>query len=169
LPVRCPAAVLVLLGTLAACGLQPAFLSYPPQTRGNKVDPDAVAQLVPGTSTRTDVRSLLGSPTAPGAFDDNQWIYISEVTRPVIGGTNEVNKQQVYVLSFDEKGMLTGVSHKSLKDTLPVQVVSRITPSPGSEPSFMQELLGNVGKFSPGAGALGGSGGQGSSTNPGNF
>ncbi len=138
--------------------------------RGNKVDPEAIAQLVPGTSTRNDVRSLIGSPTAPGAFNDNQWIYIGEVTTPVIAGTNKVDDQQIYVLSFDQSGVLTGISHKSMKDSMPVQVVSRTTPSPGSEPSFMQMLLGNVGKFSPGGAALGSGGtGQGTSTNPGNF
>jgi len=51
-------------------------------------------------------------------------------------------------------------------------VVSRATPSPGSEASFIQQLLGNVGKFSTG-GVPGGSGGartpggSGASSSPG--
>jgi len=156
------------LVALLGCGLQPAFLSYPPQVRGNKIDPDALAQLVPGTSTRSDVRDAIGSPTASATFDDNQWIYISEVTTPVIGGTNEVHQQQVYVMNFDQNGVLQNIQHKSLKDSMPVTVAARTTPSPGSEASFMQQLLGNVGRFN--SGALGGaSGGQGSATNPGNF
>lgn len=165
---RLRGAALLLALAVSGCAVpMPQFLSFPPQIRGNKVDADAVAQLVPGTSTRTDVSSLLGSPTAHATFDDNQWIYISEVTTPVIGGTNVVHSQQVYVLSFDQNGVLQGVEHRTMNDSLPVAVVARTTPSPGSSASFMQQLLGNVGKFSPGGAP--GSGEQGGGTNPGNF
>jgi outer membrane protein assembly factor BamE (lipoprotein component of BamABCDE complex) len=173
-PARLPTIVLLAALSacaLSACGLQPAFLSYPPQVRGNKVDPDALAQLVPGTSTRADVRSLIGSPTAPATFNDNQWIYISEVTTPVIGGTNDVHSQQVYVMNFGQNGVLESIEHKSLRDSMPVEVVSRTTPSPGSSASFMQQLLGNVGKIAPAGSPIAGgdTGAQGSATNPGNF
>jgi outer membrane protein assembly factor BamE (lipoprotein component of BamABCDE complex) len=133
---------------LAGCGM-PAFMSFPPQVRGNKVDDTVLAQLVPGTSTRTDVTALIGSPTARATFDDNTWLYIGEVTKPVIGATNAVLDQQVVVLTFDEKGVLRDIAHKSQQDSVPVAVVSRATPAPGNETTFMQELLGNMGKFSP--------------------
>jgi hypothetical protein len=43
---------------------------------------------------------------------------------------------------------------------LPVTVVARTTPSPGTEASFMQQLLGNIGRFNPaGAGPTGGGAG----------
>ena len=159
-----PAAVLAL--SLGACSM-PAFMSFAPQLRGHKVDQDAVAQLVPGTTTRTDVTALLGSPTARATFDDNQWIYISEVTTPVIAGTNDVHSQQVYLLTFNQNGVLESVEHKTKKDGLPVSVVARTTPTPGSSATFMQQLLGNIGKVGPGA--LSQTGEQGSATNPGNF
>jgi len=158
-----PAAALAAL--LSGCAM-PDFLSYPPQVRGNKVDAEELAQLVPGTSTRQDVTALLGSPTAHATFDDNTWIYIAQITRPVIGGFQGVEDQQVTVLTFDAKGVLTGIQKKTLADSMPVDVVARTTPSPGTEASILQQLLGNVGRFSP---APTSSGGQGSSTNPGNF
>ncbi len=168
-PLRLLPALLLAAGLAAALGgcEMPGFLSFAPQQRGIRVQPDELAQLVPGTSTRADVTALIGSPTAHATFDDNQWIYISEVTTPIIGGTNGVDNQQVYVMSFDQSGVLQRIQHKTMKDSLPVDVVARTTPSPGSNASFMQQLLGNVGKFSP-AGP-GGSGAQGTSTNPGNF
>jgi outer membrane protein assembly factor BamE (lipoprotein component of BamABCDE complex) len=157
---------LLLVAPLAACD-PPDFLSYPPQVRGNKVDPDQVKELVPGTSTRQDVTALIGSPTAKATFDDNTWLYIGEVTKPVIGGTQAVEEQQVYVLTFDQSGVLRGIQKKTGADSMPVDVVSRTTPSPGSEASFMQQLLGNVGRFN----AVGNNqaGKQGGATNPGNF
>ncbi len=135
-----------------------------PQIRGNHVDADALKALTVGVTTRSDVTSLLGSPTAQGSFDDNTWIYIGEVTQPRIGRVQGVNSQDVVELTFDQSGVLRGLRHLSLKDSEPVTVVQRTTPSPGSESTFMQQLLGNVGRFSAGP-ALGGdsSGGAGSS------
>lgn len=162
-------AAAAVLGTVGGCGTHDLF-SFPDQVRGNKIDPDELSQLVVGTSTRQDASALLGSPTTKGTFDDNTWIYISEVTHPVIGGTQGVQDQHAYVLTFDDKGVLRGVEKRSMQDAQPVNVVSRTTPSPGTEASFMQQLLGNVGRFGT-APALGPStqGLPGTSTNPGNF
>jgi outer membrane protein assembly factor BamE (lipoprotein component of BamABCDE complex) len=137
-----------LLLPLGACNTYGLF-SFPPQARGEQVDPDDIAQLVPGTSTRKDVNALLGTPTAKAPFDDNTWIYVSQITRPVIAGTQSVRNQHVYALTFDANGVLRNVVQKDKADGLPVQVVSRTTPSPGSEASFMQQLIGNIGRFNP--------------------
>ena len=151
--------------SVTGCGL-PAFMSFPQQTRGNALDPDAVKQLVPGTTGRKDAEALLGSPTTRASFDDNTWIYISEHTKPVIGGTNEVRRQDVYLLMFNDAGVLQAVDHRTDKDSQDVTVVDRVTPSPGNSAGFLSQLLGNVGKFSPGGAETTQ---QGSSTRPGNF
>jgi len=132
---------------LAACSL---FIP-PSVVRGNKVDVDELKQLVPGTTTQADATSLLGSPTAKGSFDPNSWFYISELTRPVIGGTQGVEQQAVVMLTFNSQGVLQQVQTLNQRDALSVPIVSRTTPSPGTEASFLQQLLGNVGRFSPGA------------------
>jgi outer membrane protein assembly factor BamE (lipoprotein component of BamABCDE complex) len=149
---------MLLLATLAGCSM-PAFLSQAPQARGNTVDVADLKQLVPGTSTRSDVTTLLGSPTAKATFDDNTWLYIGEVTRPVIGGTQSVLDQQVVALTFDDKGVLRSITRKTADDALPVGMASGATPSPGSEATVMQQLLGNVGRFNP-IGAAGPSAGS---------
>jgi outer membrane protein assembly factor BamE (lipoprotein component of BamABCDE complex) len=154
--------------TLSACESMPAFMRFPPQVRGNKVDEEVLSQLVPGTSTRADVTALIGSPTAKATFDDNTWLYIGEVTRPVIAATNTVLEQQVILLTFDGGGVLRDIARKSQGDAVPVTVVSRATPAPGNEASILQQLLGNVGKFSPTPTDTGRTK-QGGATNPGNF
>lgn len=136
---------LFLLG-LSAC----SAIDAPHQLRGNRVDADLIKELVPGTSTRADATSLLGSPSARGSFDDNTWIYISETTRTRVGRLPGVTAQEVTMLTFDQAGVLRDVKHLNQDDGRDVSVVSRATPSPGSEASFMQQLLGNVGKFSTG-------------------
>lgn len=148
-----PLALLIAI-SLGACSV----VETPRTFRGNKIDPDQLKELVVGTSTKKDVTSLIGSPSAHGAFDDNKWLYISETTRTRIGRTPGILAQNVTVLTFDEGGVLRQVGERGLEDSRPVDVVSRTTPSPGSEASFMQQLLGNVGKFSTGALPGGGSG-----------
>jgi outer membrane protein assembly factor BamE (lipoprotein component of BamABCDE complex) len=130
---------------LSSCG----WLMPPPQVRGNKVDPEQLKELTPGISSKADVTAVIGSPTARGTFDDNTWIYISELTQPRIGRTLGELDQNVVVLNFDDKGVLQTVQKLAKDDGLPVSVVARTTPSPGTEASFMQQLLGNIGRFNP--------------------
>lgn len=147
--------VLLAAAPLAGCDTT-GFLSHPIQARGNRIDPDQLAQLVAGTSTRADALALMGSPTARATFDDNTWLYISEMTKPVIGATNRVADQQVVALVFDPAGVLRRIDLKGAEDAVAVDVATRTTPTPGNETSFLQQLLGNVGRFNPG-GPLGGS------------
>ena len=154
------AAPLLLGAMVSGCSLVEA----PKQLRGNRVDADQIKELVPGTSTRADATSLLGSPTAKATFDDNTWIYIGEVTRTRVGRAPGILQQDVVVLNFDQGGVLRGVKRLNQEDSRNVAVVSRSTPSPGSEASFMQQLLGNVGKFNAGGlGASSSPGGSGAS------
>ena len=115
--------------------------------RGNKVDAEQLKELVPGTSTRADVTALIGSPTAKATFDDNTWMYVSEVTRPRVGRTPGVLSQNVVVLNFDDQGVLRDVKKLGQDESVPVSIVARTTPSPGTEASFLQQLFGNIGRF----------------------
>jgi outer membrane protein assembly factor BamE (lipoprotein component of BamABCDE complex) len=124
-----------------------SFIEAKPQLRGNRVDADQLKELVPGTSTRADVTALIGSPTAKATFDDNTWLYISEVTRPRIASVQGVLSQDVIVLNFNEQGVLQDVKKLNQDDSVPVSVVARSTPSPGTEASFLQQLFGNIGRF----------------------
>jgi outer membrane protein assembly factor BamE (lipoprotein component of BamABCDE complex) len=139
----------------SACSLLPA-----PQTRGNKMEPDQLAQLVIGTSTRSDVTVLVGTPTQKAAFDEDTWIYVTETTRARLGQTLGILDQQAVTLTFDKLGILRKVKKVDLPGSETALFASRNTPSPGTEASFMQQLLGNIGKFNAlGAGPTSAGGG----------
>jgi outer membrane protein assembly factor BamE (lipoprotein component of BamABCDE complex) len=140
------AALAALLLLLAGC----SFFQAPSQVRGNRIDPDDLKELVTGTSTKADATALLGTPTARATFDQNRWLYISEVTRPRIGRVQGILSQNVVVLTFNDQGVLQNVEQLNQSDSLPVSISSRATPSPGTEASFLQQLFGNVGRFSAG-------------------
>lgn len=134
------------------------WLSQTPTVRGNHVDTDAMKQLIPGTSTKADVTALIGSPTAHATFDDNTWLYIGERTQPRIGQTLKVLTQQVVALTFTDQGVLRRIEVADQDSSLPVTVIARTTPSPGTEANFFQELLGNIGRYTPGVGTGAGTG-----------
>jgi outer membrane protein assembly factor BamE (lipoprotein component of BamABCDE complex) len=148
---------------LSSCGwLMPA-----PQVRGNKIDPESMKELTPGTSTKADVSAVIGSPTARDTFDDNTWLYISEVTQQRIGRTLGELQQDVVVMTFDDKGVLKTIGKLGKDDSMPVAVIARTTASPGTEASFMQQLLGNIGRYNPMGGMVPGSSGATSGGAPG--
>ncbi|RYY16192.1 MAG: outer membrane protein assembly factor BamE [Alphaproteobacteria bacterium] len=136
----------MLLLSMSACSL----VQTPRILHGNRIDPDQLKELVPGVSTKKDVSSLVGSPTTRATFDDNEWIYISETNYSRIGRLPGIMKQDVTVMSFTPNGTLKGVKTLTQEDARDISVASGATPSPGSEASFLQQLLGNVGKYSVG-------------------
>jgi len=148
---------------LVSCLLVSAcsYLEPPPQVRGNKVDPESLKELSIGTSTKADVTAVIGSPTARATFDDNTWLYIMEMTQIRVGQTLGDVDQKVVILSFDGQGTLRDIQERGRDDGYQVSVISRTTPSPGTEASFLQQLLGNVGRFNAtGAGGPRGGGGN---------
>lgn len=145
-----------------------SWVAQAPQVRGNRIDAALLKELTPGTSTRGDATALLGSPTAKATFDDNQWIYIGEMTRPVIASTQSVLKQEVVMLTFNDQGVLQTINRLDQKDAYPVQVVARATPSPGSDASILQQLFGNIGRFNPGGIGATGAAASGASIGGGN-
>jgi outer membrane protein assembly factor BamE (lipoprotein component of BamABCDE complex) len=169
-PISYPRPRWALVAALAACIAVSgcSWLMPPPQVRGNRVDADQLKELVPGTSTRADVTALIGSPTARATFDDNTWLYVSEVTQPRIGATLAVLEQQVTVLTFNDQGVLKDIRDVPKDEGEPLRMVSRTTPSPGTEASFFQQLFGNIGRFNAaGAPTPGGTSGPGGSTSAG--
>ncbi len=143
------AAALGAMLLLAGC----AWLAPPPVVRGNHPEADQLKELTPGTSTRQDVTALIGSPTAHATFDDNTWLYIGERTQKRVGEVPAVVTQQVVVITFNDAGVLQHIDTKDKADALPVSVIARTTPSPGTEANFFQQLFGNIGRFVPGGAA----------------
>lgn len=142
---RC-GAVFTIVALLGGCSLFEA----PRDTRGALFDPELVKELVPGVQTRRDVLALLGTPTLTPAFDDLNWYYVGGITRTRIARHEAVVEQDVIAIRFALDGTVERVDQLSLADAQNVQLVSRETPTPGTELNVLQQLFGNIGRFSPG-------------------
>ncbi len=116
-------------------------------TRGNLPPPDAIAQLSVGEQTQQDVRNLLGTPAATAIFDDGTWYYISGHTTQYAFYPNYELDRTVYVIAFDERGILKDVRKLGLEDGRSVAIASRETPTKGREYGVLEQLLGNIGRI----------------------
>ena len=166
------------VAALAALLLLPGcvIFSDQPHYRGIAVTQHDLNELTPGISSQADAQAVLGPPTVQEVFDNNNWIYISQVTKMRIGQTEGVKQQHVVVLNFDNNGVLQGVSQKDLNNAIQVAMDPKQTPVPGGKAGLVQQLIGGVGSYNPlgsandtsatgasglgaGAGGLGGGGG----------
>ena len=131
------------LGTLGGCG-------FPVNDRGNLPKADLLAQIKPGVTDKNSVKALLGTPSSVAAFDGDTWYYISKEERQIAFLRPQVMNQQVYVIHFDDKGTVTEVSHKGLDAAQAMTPNPDATPAPGREFTFLEQLIGNFGKFNSG-------------------
>ncbi len=152
-----PGALLVLNG----CGL----FADAPHYRGIAVSAHDLGELTPGISSQADAQALLGPPTFEEQFDNNNWVYVSQVTKMRIGNTEGVSQQHVVTLSFDASGKLQKITQKDLGNAVRVAMDPAKTPVPGGTASVIQQLIGGVGSYNPlgatSAGGLGSSAGAG--------
>lgn len=144
----CAAAIAASVLTLAGC-------ADPPDQRGNLPDTQALAQIKPGVTDKATVTRLLGSPSSIAEFNADTWYYISQRTKSVAFFKPELLDQQVVAVDFNQDGLVRDVRHRGMEDRQIVAPNPNATPAPGREFSFIEQLLGNFGKFGGSAGANG--------------
>src|SRR5579883_176834 len=142
-------APLLLVGTLVgAVGPLLASCETIVDQRGFAPTPGSVEKLEVGTQSREDVVRLIGSPSAVATFNPNVWYYISQKQETWAFMKAHVIDQKVLQLTFNEAGRLQSIKNYDLADAQDITMVSRITPTAGKELTVLEQIMGNVGKFS---------------------
>jgi outer membrane protein assembly factor BamE (lipoprotein component of BamABCDE complex) len=129
--------ILSLSAVLVAC--EPVVAS-----RGNILDPDNLAQIQPGSTTREEVATKLGTPTEISTFDDKIWYYVGRETEQYSFLNPKVLKQQAVEIDFNDSGVVTGVHNLDLSKAGDITPVSRTTPTFGHDNTFLRQLLGDL-------------------------
>lgn len=119
-----------------------------PDIRGFAPAPGAVDKLEVNTQSREDVQRLIGSPSAVATFNPNTWYYISEKQNYWGPSKPWISEQNVIQITFNESGRVQNIKYYDLKDAENITMVSRVTPTSGKELTVLEQILGNVGKFS---------------------
>ena len=130
-----------ILLSLAACA--PIVRSH-----GNIVTDDQLSQIHPGVSQQADVAAILGTPSAGGTFDPNQWYYIGQVTEKTAFFAPEVVERKVLRITFDQAtGNVSKIEQLDKDAGQNVDLVARTTPTSGHDLGMMEQVLGNIGRF----------------------
>ena len=115
--------------------------------RGNQPSASQLAEIKPGTTDKATVTRLLGSPSTVANFDTTTWYYISQKTEELAFFKPEVRDPEIIAVNFDKDGVVTDVQKLNKKVPRNIEPVARTTPAPGKELSFIEQLLGNFGRF----------------------
>lgn len=112
--------------------------------RGNMLEPEKMAQIKVGESTREDVASKLGTPTQVSTFDENIWYYFGASTEQYSFFYPEVIEQKTVEIKFNDQGIVTAMNQLDPSAAQDIDPVSRSTPTYGHEMTFVEQLVGNL-------------------------
>src|ERR1700730_12774405 len=92
---------------LAASGI--AACSPTVDQRGNLPEPDKLAEIRPGATTRDEGAKILGTPQTTQGVDIKTWSYGSRLMKRVSSSGPDVVDQRVCIVNFDERGVVRAV------------------------------------------------------------
>jgi outer membrane protein assembly factor BamE (lipoprotein component of BamABCDE complex) len=137
---RAVAIALVACVALAAC--EPTVVQ-----RGQPPLAELKQKLTSDVKTKEDVLRVLGSPSTTSDYGALTWYYISAERESVAIFAPDTTRQDVLRIVFDDTGAISAISTKELKDAKLVSISSRETPTEGHELGFVEQIIGNVGRF----------------------
>lgn len=120
-------------------------------------DEEMISSVKPGVDNRDSVIKTLGRPTFASEFDPKLWYYVSQRTDQLAFLRPKPTSHQVLIVRFNDKGNVVAIEKLGLDQIVSVNPSNDKTPTSGKEVSVWQQLLGNIGRFSP-AGTGGGGG-----------
>jgi outer membrane protein assembly factor BamE (lipoprotein component of BamABCDE complex) len=132
---------------LLTCALMLSACTPTVAERGNMLEDYQLKNVTAGTHTRSDVLRLLGSPTTQAPFDENTWYYIGQETEKRGILDPEITKERVVVVKFGEDGIVEYLKELPKDSRVDVPIARNKTATKGNDFTFMQQLLGNMGKF----------------------
>ncbi len=137
-----------ILKTTLCCLLVMILSACAPVTaqRGNLLADYQISEIKAGQHSRSDVLRNFGSPTTQSTFDNDVWYYIGQETEKHGILDEEVTNERIVVVSFTDDGIVKSVEERDA-DRVSVPYSRRKTPTHGNDLTFMQQLLGNVGRF----------------------
>lgn len=135
----CILAVFLAFSALFLVNCAPRISSH-----GHLIDPMELEKIVPGTSTRQDVLTILGRPSFEGAFNEDKIYYLSQIMREPVGGYKEVTDREVYIMSFDKAGLLQSIDIQDERTGIKVITLDSTTPTPGDNFGVLEQVFSNL-------------------------
>src|SRR6266436_502894 len=110
-PLRCLSFVFAVSGIAMIAGCAATV-----EQRGNLPTPEKLAEVIPGVTSKDEVIKILGSPSSVSISNDKSWYYISRRTGQTAFFEPDVLDQQVFIVNFDDQGVVRAVDHRITED-----------------------------------------------------
>ena len=106
-----------------------------------------VSQIHVGTTTRSEVLKMLGSPSSEASFGNKTWYYVSTIkqTRSIL--PSKIVDQHTTEISFYDNDTVSDIKQYSLDDSKNIEMVKRTTPTEGETLGFFEQIFANLGRF----------------------
>ena len=132
--------ILVLMCFLSAC-------SHPTELHGYRINLQKINEITAGATSKTEVLTILGSPSIKESVGSENWIYMSTKTRKSVFFGNDILNRTVIRISFNNNGIVSSIDTIPYRNDRNIELVSRTTPTAGQKITILQQLIGNFGRF----------------------
>lgn len=113
---------------------------------GNMLEDFQIQEVKSGEHTRSDVLRILGSPTTQSTFNPNIWYYLGQESEKRGILDQQITDERIVVVIFNEDGVVEAIQEAdSERENIPYARTK--TPTHGNDLTFLQQLLGNLGRF----------------------
>jgi outer membrane protein assembly factor BamE (lipoprotein component of BamABCDE complex) len=117
--------------------------------RGYQVDEDTLSQVKVGTTTKPEALTLLGTPSTTSTVGGDAWYYIGQkMTHTLSFMPVQMADQHVLAVYFNKDGKVDRIANYGMKDGKVFDFVTRTTPTGGTEPDFLKNMMGGLFRFS---------------------
>ncbi|MGC3936749.1 outer membrane protein assembly factor BamE [Roseobacter sp. EG26] len=117
--------------------------------------PEDLEQIVVGIDTRASVEETLGSAASGSVINDSSMYFVRSRVRTFAMLEPEVVERKVVAITFDDGGVVSNIETFGLERGQVVPLARRVTDSGVRDKTFLRQLIGNIGRFTPGGGDLG--------------
>jgi outer membrane protein assembly factor BamE (lipoprotein component of BamABCDE complex) len=117
--------------------------------RGYQVDQDTLSQVKVGATTKPEALALLGTPSTTSTVGGDAWYYIGQSMKHTLSFMPvQMTDQHVLAVYFNKDGKVDRIANYGMQDGKVFDFVSRTTPTGGSEPDFLRNMMGGLFRFS---------------------
>lgn len=117
------------------------------ENRGYVKQNDWKDTVVIGKTSKQEVLEKFGSPSAQSSFGAETWYYVSSRKEAIGFLRPEIVEQEAVDISFDQSGIVSSINLYNKNNSKKFDLVKRTTPTEGHSLTFIDQTLGNLGRF----------------------
>ncbi|MGX6960842.1 MAG: outer membrane protein assembly factor BamE [Rickettsia endosymbiont of Pentastiridius leporinus] len=117
------------------------------ETRGQAIEDFTLKELESKKLSKTEVISLIGTPTMVPEYSQDTWYYVERVMSQRAWLNPKIVKQRIVKITFDNRSFMQGIEVINDSHRQDLEVVSEYTKTYGTELNGLQKFVKNLGRF----------------------